>query len=647
MDLSLLCTDDQAQSPPALTGSQTGDLDSLSLLQSHTENTLPAHETGAESVSDLTDPTDKSTETLSIVSQSLSQEKSTDSGCLKPLSSSYNMPEFLPFCSEPPPIDDEFRVCTCFGSSEPVLPRLPQLSHDLISPLSESFSEFYVKEPVLHFSLKQENRTPQPYRVISSTTDGSMEPSVTEPFSSCSFSSDHSQATSLLRSLSQSDSLESDTALAPVSELYIFESETQDFILSRNVDPDKSKCPEYLPLSQTWRGEKDHDRTGHVLMCDPENVVTQCHSSLSEERAMLDYESDESQHTRLKPPAVDACEACLMSVNDATRERAEVTDLTPKPHRSDSPIELWQDACQYLAGEDTEDRGVLDKTGHSVMQGGLIAISDLPFPARETQVSGYNPDSSEGIGWTSDDTRGWGPPVERWSSVDSWASALSDWSGIIAAPSEDFTVAFTETGAEIDALTQALAEVNTHIDTETSKEGERQKPAVQTQSQPPMGLQDQPLKTQNIPKSSILSGQSCLSLCVEASGPELQDREGFQSIESLCDKTTSTQGEKELEEIQSSQAELPPCPTHQCSSMGSSGAKMGSPPGYSIDVIPGSTSSADLGLSHFGGYVESFETDLLISNEDPIILNIIEDTDLEGQAVPSELIIEEVRGLII
>lgn len=602
MDLSLLCIDDQTRSPPALTDSQTEDLNPLSLLHSPTENMLSAYETGAEAVSDLSDPKDKSTEPLSNISKCLSEEKSTDSDSLKPPSSSFNMSECLSLCSEPAPQDDDFRVCSY--SSEPVLPLLPRFSHDLISPLYGSFSEFK-QEPALSFS-----STPQPLGALSSTFENLTEPYmyVPEPLSS----SEHGRATYLIRSLSrQSDSLESDTTIVPVPDLYISESDTQDFIQSPNVDPNEIQCPEYQPLSHTSGEKLDCD----VLMCDSDTVVTQCHHSSSEERNVDHYESGVSQHA--KPPAVDACEAGLMSVNDGRQGKAEVADSTPQTRRSDSPIELWLDACQYLAGEDTED--LLDKIGQSVTQAGHI--SDLSFPPGETQVSGYNPDGSEVIGWSEDDTGGWGPPVERWSSVDSWESALSDWTDIIAAPPEDFTAAFTEIGAEIDALTQALAEVNTQIDTETSKEG---------QSQSPMGVQDQPLEAQSIPESSVLSGQSPLSL-----GPELRNREGSQSVESLCDSTTTTQEEKEPEEIQSSQAECSPCSTRQ----DSSGATVASPGGYSVDVMPGS--SADLDLSHFGGFVGS---DIFIGNEEePIILNIIEDTDLEGQNTPGELTIEEVR----
>lgn len=634
MDLSLLCTDDQTRSPPALTESQTGDLDTLPL---HTKS---AYETGIEIVSDLSDPTDKSTKPLSNVSKCLSQEKSTNSDCLNPLSSSYKMSKCFSLCSEPTPKDDDFRVHGYFGSSEPV-PHLPQLSHDLISPSPEIYTEH---ESALSLPLIDENTTPQPFWATSSSLECLTEQSVNETFS-CS-SSEYSRATHILRSLShQSDSLESDTAIASMSELYIFENDTKDFILSTTVDPQEIKCPEYPSLSQTEGKEADRDGDTHVLMCDSAEVVTQYIQGSTKEWATVNYESDVSEHTGLRTPAVDACEAGLTSVNDARRGKAEVSGLTPQARRSDSPFDLWLDASQYLAGEDTEDRDSLEITGHSVMEGRLSATSNLSFPPGETQVSGYNPDGSDRIGWSRDDTKGWGPPVERWSSVDSWASALSDWAGIITAPPEDITAAFTEIGAEIDALTQALAEVNTHTDTETSIEEQSQESSVQVQSQTPphMGVQDKPLEAQNIPESSVLCGQSCLSLRLDTAGPELKDRGNSHSVESLCDSTASIQEKKEPGEINSSQAKI--SPYHGLKH--SSAATVASPGGYSVDVstdalIPQSTSSSDLDLSHFGGYAESFETDIFISNEEvPIILNITEDSDLERQNALGELTTEQ------
>ncbi|XP_068431016.1 alpha-protein kinase 2 isoform X2 [Clinocottus analis] len=425
-----------------------------------------------------------------------------------------------------------------------------------------------------------------------------MEPSVRELLSG----SDHGPDARLLRSFShESDSLESDTAVAPVSDLYIYESETQDFLLSSHVEPHDFQCP------PGGTGAENPACDPHFPMCDSDNAVTRRHRSSSE--------SDVGRHAR--PPVPDACGAGSASVNDGRRGNAEAVDLTPRARRSNSPTELWLDACQYLAGEDTEDWKVLDKTRYPVTQAGLA--SQLSFPPGDARVSGCNHDGGDGIGWSSDDTRGWGPPVERWSSVDSWASALSDWTGIIAAPPADFTAAFTEIGAEIDALTQALAEVKTHLGTEAPAEGKGQEPAVPVQPQPPMGVQDWPLEAQNLPESSILSEQSSVGL--EASGAELPDREGTR----LCE-------EKEAEVIRSDRADRP---AYQHSSMGSSGEAVASPGGHGAGAIPAFT---HLNPSHFEDFVES---DLFISGEgDQIILKITEDTDLEGQNTPGDLTIE-------
>ncbi|CAB1426504.1 unnamed protein product [Pleuronectes platessa] len=334
--------------------------------------------------------------------------------------------------------------------------------------------------------------------------------------------------------------------------------------------------------------------------------------SSTEEQAIVDYESDVGHHAGLRPPAADDCKASFMSVNDVRRWTAGVTGLTPEARRSGSPVELWLDACQYLAGEDTED--VVDRKSHSVIQQGLTVTGDFSFLPGETQESDYNLEGSEVIGWSSEDTRGWGPPVKRWSSVDSWATALSDWTGIITASPDDITTAFTEIGAEIQALTQALAEVNADLDTEAS---------AQAQFQSKMGIQNQLLEAQNSPESSILFGQGCLS---EAAGPELRDRVGSKSAESLCDFTAATQGAEETEEIQGSHTE------HFLSfhsSTGTSSAMLAIDM-TAVPLILGSASSTHLDLSQSGRCANSLETELSIGNEDPVILNITEEKDLEG-----------------
>lgn len=340
---------------------------------------------------------------------------------------------------------------------------------------------------------------------------------------------------------------------------------------------------------------------------------------------MLERESAVSQSITLIPHAGDAWETAR-SGNHAEQGGAEGPDLTPQVQRRDNHVELWLDACQYPAGEALDD--ALHQAGHSVPREAPVLTDRLDFPPTDPPVSGYGPEGAEGIGCCDDDTGGRGPPVERWSSVDSWASALSDWTGIGTARPEDLTAAFTETGAEIDALTQALAEVNSHFHRETSDKAKGEEPAGQPQQV--MGVQDQPLKPPNLPEcSSVLSGgQSCLPLC-------LQDGDGSQSPRMLCHANAITQGANEREAIQSRRAELAPCPTH----WSAPSHPVASTGGRVTDMIPESLDPADVGLGGYDG-----RDHLLSNNEDPVILKIIEDTDLEKAR--RELLIEEVRWLL-
>lgn len=482
-------------------------------------------------------------------------------------------------------------------------PLFPQLPNDLTAPIY--IPDF--KESILSFSLVQDSGPPQ----TSITSVRVKETSVPEPFSSCSIVSDLGGATTSSRPSSrQSDGAGEDTASASLSDLRTFERQTQDFILCPHVAQEESEGPGHY---------------SRVVTCGCEHMVEHrcCHSRQG--GVMLDRESDESQSNTLTPHAGDACETARL-VNDAQQGEAEVTDLTPQMRCCDNRVELWLDACQYLAGDAPDD--VPYEAGHSVMPEVPVLAGHLDFPTTDTAESGYSPDGRAGIGCSDDDSVGRGAPVERWSSVDSWASALSDWTGIISALPEDLTAAFTEIGAEIDALTQALAEVNAHLHRETSDDTKGKEPAGQPQQL--MGVQDQPLKPQNLPDSSL---RSCLPLCLQAG-------DGSSSVRMLCGANAGTQGVKEQEEIQSRRAELATCPTHLSAPTVSPSDPVESPGGNVTDVIPESPGLADVDL---GG---DDERDVLISNnEDPVILKIIEDTDLEKGR--RELRIEEVRCLLI
>ncbi|XP_058473337.1 alpha-protein kinase 2 [Solea solea] len=600
MDRLFSCTDDQKQSPASLTESQTENRDTRPIVHSPAETIPSALNAYAGTVPDCSDPIDKSTKTNG--STCLSAEKSTNSDCLKHSQSSHSASYYLSLSSDSVSVDNNLSVYSCSGTAESALPLLPHQPHDLILPPADTSSELNQKPP-LSFPLNQDSTSLEPFGAVSSISADLM----ARPASP------------------HSDSSESDTAIAPVSHLYIFESETQDFIPNVDEAPHEIQCPDF-------RSQTRHE-------CDSADVLTKSHHSFPEEQ---DYKSDMRRRTGLGPPVANASGESSMSVNGERGGKTEVRAVSPQVRQSDSPDELWLDACQDLAGEDPEDVDVLDRTSHYVMQGQLSITSDLSFLCGETQESGCKAEGCEGIGWSCEDTRASGPLVERQPSVDSWASALSDWTGIIVAPSEDITPAFAELGTEIDALTQALAEVSTDTEKETSKEGQSQKTAKRSQSQSTMGILDQPPDAQYVTESSILAEQDCFSSLLKATGPELQDRVSSHSTEAFCDHT---QGEKRAEEIQHSQSGSLTYPIHPLSALGSSSATVVSPGGYSThgtadSLVSGSKFSTDLDLLHFDGYVD-LDTDMFMSEEEPVILNIIEDSDLEEQSTPVWLMIGE------
>ncbi|XP_034048414.1 alpha-protein kinase 2 [Thalassophryne amazonica] len=611
MDPSLLVDDGQTQ--PAHSDSQTAVLDA-SFSHSPTGNKLFPN----KRVLEVPDPSYKLTDAFSNASKSVSQEISGD--CLKPLPSSHDMPQHSSHISEPE------RVHHYFGSSTPTLPFLAKSPRD--------FSQFYVDhQPSLCFSHIQDNSTPQTFRATSPISKSSTEQGVIMTLSR----SEHNNGTHLLTSVSHKlDGVKADTA--PVSDLYIFESETQDFSLSPGIDYPEMKYPNTPSLSQTGT-----DYETHFPMCDSPELVRQFHHDC------VDSESSAvSQQTGTGPPAADGRDGDQMPGNYMTSGKAEVSNLTPQAWQSGSPVELWMDASQYLGGEDPVDRGLLDKMVQSESEGGLSG---------DIKVSGYDPEKSDRIGWSSNDTRGLWAPVERWSSVDSWASALSDWTGIISAPAEDFTTVFTEIGTEIEALTQVLVDVNTLIDKTgepaevtlegRDKETSGREPAVRSHTQTPMGIQDKPLEVQTVAESPGHSGQRSLSCSMTkiarlSPSPEPQKREGIQS-ENLCGPGSITPGEKEPERSQSNQVECFSRTGVEHSSIGSSGATPACPRGHHVDVMavpPPEGSSVILGetttsRSQFGEDAAEEESDIYNTNEkELVILQITEDPDLDLQNSP-------------
>ncbi|XP_077594086.1 alpha-protein kinase 2 [Stigmatopora nigra] len=288
------------------------------------------------------------------------------------------------------------------NTPEEFLPLLPHLSTTLISPTCEIYAQ-----PILIPD------TRPPFRVESINL---------ENFRASNLSAEHTRTASPTRL----DSLEDDFPTEPMSYLYIFEDETQDFILN----------PSKL----------DHNNDGAPIRFS-DSAKSMTHSN-TPDKAWL-----------------------ALASNSALEPFTELTQITPQRPRSVSPAEQWCDACQYLDNKDV-----------------LPASTSSDLSLEEPWVSGY---ATEGIGWEGDDTIGWRPPVERWSSVESWASALSDWN-VIGTPAQEFTDTFSEIGAEIDTLTDALADIKT----DDSGEG--------------MGLQDQPVGG-FIQEVSIQSEQGCFA----------------------------------------------------------------------------------------------------------------------------------------
>ncbi|XP_051907899.1 uncharacterized protein LOC127591652 [Hippocampus zosterae] len=328
--------------------------------------------------------------------------------------------------------------------------------------------------------------------------------------------------------MSLPESSESDSATGLTSDLYIFENETQDFILSSTAS------------------QNNHDASP-LACCHSAKRVT--HSTgMTMDWAMLESESG------LTPPA-------------------EVTRVKPRGPRSLSPAEPWADACQYLDRTD-----VLPTSTSSV------------FPLEEIWVSGY---ASDGIGWDTDDTRGWGPPVERWSSVESWASALSDWN-VIGTPRQELTTAFSEIGAEVDALTEALVDIKPYSETEKG-----------------MGVHDQ-LVGQTIQEESVHCGQECFSFL-----PQVGD-----NGQSFGNSTPNTQSEPEEIAVMNF--------VHENQSLVPSACDLDS-------LIPVWTPIEDVDIPQC---VRRSEREDL--KEEKNALNIVEDADVTGQ--PSEWTNEQLSG---
>ncbi|KAK9955102.1 hypothetical protein ABG768_015004 [Culter alburnus] len=162
--------------------------------------------------------------------------------------------------------------------------------------------------------------------------------------------------------------------------------------------------------------------------------------------------------------------------------------------------ELWLDACQFLAGEEYEG-AIFDKWGRSCSPSPLTAHSD------NTKASDYSRRENISIDHHAEDLELRFKPVERWSSSDSWASALSDWFQAVNTYPEDL-------GANTSS----------------------------SDSKHSMAIQDKILEQRTGPDNANNTGQTCLSLnLLEPEEPGQASSRG--QVES--DNSNGTKGDKD------------------------------------------------------------------------------------------------------
>ncbi|XP_066502475.1 alpha-protein kinase 2 [Hoplias malabaricus] len=149
------------------------------------------------------------------------------------------------------------------------------------------------------------------------------------------------------------------------------------------------------------------------------------------------------------------------SLRDIQGDCLEVTDAR---YSNENP-ELWVDACQFLALE--EDKGsIFDEWGHSPAPSSSRASPDNTKPWTYSQGRG------DMIGQLGD----WElPPVERWSSSDSWASALSDWFQTVSVLPENTPLGATKTSRS-NSINQPLPCIGIQGSKDEQKESQESPP---------------------------------------------------------------------------------------------------------------------------------------------------------------------------
>ncbi|CAL8317668.1 unnamed protein product [Lota lota] len=680
MDPSANLSDSRPESLNTLSDTHTEEMESsLSHKPTHVESLV--YKTHADAVTDPPKPlccTNKS------VSKRLEIETMADLDCLRCLSPKCGSPEcrfledhtnFQPMPSvvnrHPKKSDLSIHKYSAPSTSDS-----PQITHCLPSTPgchtvpSEPLPDLYHKEPAVHYRLKQDPSTSKVHRIVSPTsislTDRPDQADPEAESTPCSLTHDNNNTdpSTLLSDLS-SGLTESDCA---AEHLFIFESETQEFLdLSSQSNPAldhqmSSDRPSALPrilFSNTLIPSE------HIL----QGAMTESHNRLF---TKVDLDSDSepcTQHIGLEPPT-GAGNAWKYST--PAGEKGSTSHVNSQAVQSDNPIDLWMDACQYLSGE---DKGAGKPYGEGITVDRCLSEGEFcaditawswPCPSADREMPG-NPSVEQGDAISrasSGDVGGvWGPPhFERWSSVDSWETALSDWAAIVASPPGEITAAFTEIGAEIDALTQALAR-----DSEA-----RNAMASLVKTPGHVSMQGDPLNrgredtgvSDFHPQTRMLTAVPDQSLESQPSSDLCVSPVGSNSAVTSPDTPTDPTVIKDLLEVKPEGSTATPreenrhtgeikCildqdsvyPVDTRSSSTVSSVTLTSLGECSTDIrraapIPAVLEDSDLDLVQFQGYVGPKDRDGDTSNEEDVVLLHIEedvDEDLERESTLSEL----------
>lgn len=554
----------------------------------------------------------------------------------------------------------------------------PQITHSLTStpschPVpSITLLELHHKEHAVHYSLKQDCSTREVKNIVSpisiSLTDQSYESDQSNPdaaLTPCDLRHDNNNTdpSTLLSHLS-SGLTESDSAVEP---LFIFESDTQDFL---SLNTQSNPALDHLITSERPSGPQ-FLQTLYNNTCIPSEQIspgpmTQSHHHLFTKVDLDSNSKPYTQHIGLEPPT----ETDLVG-KDGTCVNSQAV-------QRDNPIDLWMDACQYLSGEDKEagkqdNEGIiLDLWGNSVLRKEEVCADTLSWscPA-DTKASGY-PSTEEGDAVqcaSSGDIGGvWGPPhIERWSSVDSWETALSDWAAIIASPPVEITAAFMEMGAEIDALTRAIAQdlesrsAVASLGEATGQASMQEDPLnrgredtvesdFHPQTQTLMAIQDKTLELQPRPDLCVSPGGNGSTTTSQNTQSDPTVIKELLEVKPEGSIATPREENKHAGETKSTldQDSASSCVTLTslgvCSTDVSTAAQIPGCPGISA-VLEDSVTY----MCPFRGHVGSMDRDGDTSNkEDIVLLHIEEDVDesLEKESTPSGLNTEEV-GLLV